>query len=110
MRISYWSSDVCSSDLVFMRVPGFCISGRKFIHIDPRFQGGNADRYFLDRMNAFPFTVGTAHSCGAIALVFQPDRKSVVSGTSVSVRVDLGGRRIIKKQIREVRNTPRFEI
>src|SRR3546814_18377719 len=26
------------------------------------------------------------------------DRKSVVSGTSVSVRVDLGGRRIMKKQ------------
>src|SRR3546814_11345832 len=27
------------------------------------------------------------------------DRKSVVSGTRVSVRVDLGGRRIIKKKI-----------
>src|SRR3546814_16138769 len=27
------------------------------------------------------------------------DRKSVVEGTSVSVRVDLGGRRIIKKKI-----------
>src|SRR3546814_19054152 len=28
------------------------------------------------------------------------DRKSVVSGKSVSVRVDLGGRRIIKKKLR----------
>src|SRR3546814_12478818 len=28
------------------------------------------------------------------------DRKSVVSGTSVSVRLDLGGRRIIKKKTR----------
>src|SRR3546814_13617082 len=28
----------------------------------------------------------------------QPDRKSVVSGKSVSVRVDSGGRRIIKKK------------
>src|SRR3546814_16949861 len=28
----------------------------------------------------------------------RPDRKSVVSGKSVSVRVDLGGRRIIKKK------------
>src|SRR3546814_11328019 len=27
-----------------------------------------------------------------------PDRKSVVSGKSVSVRVDLGGRRVIKKK------------
>src|SRR3546814_18344352 len=31
--------------------------------------------------------------------VEQADRKSVVSGTSVSVRVDLGGRRLIKKKI-----------
>src|SRR3546814_12713979 len=30
---------------------------------------------------------------------FLPDRKSVVEGKSVSVRVDLGGRRIIKKKI-----------
>src|SRR3546814_14051710 len=29
---------------------------------------------------------------------FAADRKSVVSGKSVSVRVDLGGRRIIKKK------------
>src|SRR3546814_12919874 len=32
------------------------------------------------------------------------DRKSVVSGKSVSVRVDLGGRRIIKKKKTERRN------
>src|SRR3546814_19381321 len=36
--------------------------------------------------------------------VGQRDRKSVVSGKSVSVRVDLGGRRIIKKkQVRKKR-------
>src|SRR3546814_20993596 len=33
------------------------------------------------------------------------DRKSVVSGTSVSVRVDLGGRRIIKKKKKTDRRT-----
>src|SRR3546814_13376084 len=33
------------------------------------------------------------------------DRKSVVSGTSVSVRVDLGGRRIIKKKKKEIEQT-----
>src|SRR3546814_13863568 len=32
-----------------------------------------------------------------------PDRKSVVSGKSVSVRVDLGGRRSIKKKNREIK-------
>src|SRR3546814_20284108 len=31
------------------------------------------------------------------AVVYKGDRKSVVKGKSVSVRVDLGGRRIIKK-------------
>src|SRR3546814_13765575 len=31
-------------------------------------------------------------------IVRQEDRKSVVSGKSVSVRVDLGGRRILKKK------------
>src|SRR3546814_19225575 len=31
-------------------------------------------------------------------LAFEIDRKSVVEGKSVSVRVDLGGRRIIKRQ------------
>src|SRR3546814_21089085 len=36
---------------------------------------------------------------GANGVGFAPlDRKSVVSGKSVSVRVDLGGRRIIKKK------------
>src|SRR3546814_14962256 len=33
------------------------------------------------------------------------DRKSVVSGKSVSVRVDLGGRRIIKKKKKSKHNT-----
>src|SRR3546814_20226820 len=33
-----------------------------------------------------------------LALASTADRKSVVSGKSVSVRVDLGGRRIIKKK------------
>src|SRR3546814_12397242 len=37
---------------------------------------------------------------GAVVLgIERGDRKSVVEGKSVSVRVDLGGRRIIKKKI-----------
>src|SRR3546814_19918125 len=42
-------------------------------------------------------TVMTAGHGGASGR-FDKDRTSVVSGKSVSVRVDLGGRRIIKKQ------------
>src|SRR3546814_18828960 len=34
----------------------------------------------------------------ALATANAADRKSVVSGTGVSVRVDLGGRRLIKKK------------
>src|SRR3546814_14345075 len=35
------------------------------------------------------------------AAITAPDRQGVVSGKSVSVRVDLGGRRIIKQQTRK---------
>src|SRR3546814_2789571 len=38
---------------------------------------------------------------GAGARHYFGDRKSVVEGKSVSVRVDLGGRRIIKKKIKD---------
>src|SRR3546814_19374257 len=34
----------------------------------------------------------------------EPDRQSVVSGKSVSVRVDLGGRRIIKKKNKKTKH------
>src|SRR3546814_20316566 len=40
-----------------------------------------------------------------LVLLAIPDRKSVVSGKSVSVRVDLGGRSIIKKK---KKNTPKI--
>src|SRR3546814_14778640 len=36
------------------------------------------------------------------------DRKSVVSGKSVSVRVDLGGRRIIKKKTNQIKYNTRM--
>src|SRR3546814_11144223 len=37
----------------------------------------------------------------SLAIDAEKDRKSVVEGKSVSVRVDLGGRRIIKKKKKE---------
>src|SRR3546814_11699367 len=42
---------------------------------------------------------GTKEALFAALDRFRPDRKSVGKGKSVSVRVDLGGRRIIKKKI-----------
>src|SRR3546814_13971911 len=68
MRISDWSSDVCSSDL-------------------ERPRAWPLDALFDDRRPADRLGIRR----------WQLDRKSVVQGKSVSVRVDLGGRRIIKK-------------
>src|SRR3546814_3934519 len=70
MRISDWSSDVCSSDLSTSRTPNgaACARGSR--------------------------TIAASTPCGSGS----GDRKSVVKGKSVSVRVDLGGRRIIKQK------------
>src|SRR3546814_11213241 len=96
MRISDWSSDVCSSDL--------CEAGDAAWPLAPvRRTSGQADAQ------------GAGTDCGHAASVqgragagFQKpeltrsdgseDRKSVVWGKSVSVRADSGGRRIITKR------------
>src|SRR3546814_18367614 len=78
MRISDWSSDVCSSDL-----PGRLAAG-------------------ADRLARHRGGMGRRHRRRVPGLAAVPgghrDRKSVVLGKSVSVRVDVGGRRIIKKK------------
>src|SRR3546814_4609239 len=103
MRISDWSSDVCSSDLT--RV----LSDWIIVRVT-----ANPGEAFLDRMIAMvegakrgktPNEVALTILLVALTIIFLlvcvtllpfSDRKSVVSGTSVSVRVDLGGRRSIK--------------
>src|SRR3546814_16650727 len=104
MRISDWSSDVCSSDLHFahrrtardfecqrrrvdvvVRAVGeldFEVDDREADHVTIF---GRLAHALFDRWDIF------ARNVTAL------DRKSVVSGKSVLVRVDLGGRRIIKK-------------
>src|SRR3546814_11523315 len=106
MRISDWSSDVCSSDLAtgVDRSGGtqsHCLGGcRPLPHRHHRPERRRRDcTVRADQLRSV--------SRGGDQLVLrrgeqQPlrrDRKSVVSGKSVSVRVDLGGRRIIKKKI-----------
>src|SRR3546814_12396828 len=99
MRISDWSSDVCSSDLqesveredvqqesaksAVSQLAGARLpleAGSVVLGEDGHIQSAPANRPLAFRFAA----------CG--------DRKSVVSGKSVSVRVDLGGRSIIKKK------------
>src|SRR3546814_19128802 len=92
MRISDWSSDVCSSDLG-ARQPALRQLERK----RRRALGGRTRRQcrgISAQAAARSRYLHGRRRCPA----FGRDRKSVVSGKSVSVRVDLGGRRIIKKK------------
>src|SRR3546814_12170740 len=102
MRISDWSSDVCSSDLrnSFSYEDLLeCGHGRLF-------GPGNAQlplppMLMFDRITRIDGDGGANGKGSVVAeLDIRPDldRKSVVSGKSVSVRVDLGGRRINKKK------------
>src|SRR3546814_12049264 len=102
MRISDWSSDVCSSDLPPPR------RGR------PMGVWGGSRRTAMRQTSKRRASRedGGAKPPAPRASLYEDvtrriiaeleagrDRKSVVSGKSVSVRVDLGGRRIIKKKI-----------
>src|SRR3546814_6849130 len=60
---------------------------------------GDIVRYDDDQLPAVRYT-GALAGASAMASKDRPDRKSVVSGKRVAVRVDNGGRRIIKKKKR----------
>src|SRR3546814_11122109 len=109
MRISDWSSDVCSSDLVG--------NGQTLSQIAntlrPAGVGLNQMMVALLRANASAFINGNIHQLkrGAILRIPGSDELAALSasdaaarseerrvGKDVSVRVDLGGRRIIKKK------------
>src|SRR3546814_11202804 len=90
MRISDWSSDVCSSDLnAEGRAVGMlCNQG---LHLGD----GHAARLRHSRHLA----LGIVRRNLRIEAAARGDRKSVVLGKSVSVRVGIGGRLISKKKI-----------
>src|SRR3546814_14229478 len=107
MRISDWSSDVCSSDLDHALgdvendhhrecVVVGALELELLAQIDDRHDGAAQIDHALDEVRR----VGNARDGVVTAdlLDFENDRKSVVEGKSVSVRVDPGGRRIIKQQ------------
>src|SRR3546814_15134691 len=114
MRISDWSSDVCSSDLI-KRCSAPCvgrIGGDDYAALVAQateFLGGRSQaiqRDLAERMEAasaaLEFAKAAIYRDRIRALTHIPahqdiDRKSVGEGKSVSVRVDLGGRGIIKK-------------
>src|SRR3546814_13154143 len=118
MRISDWSSDVCSSDLRLIdrredhsrRLLNDTIIRRRdaqWAHftialgdIDPPHwtRAVTAFRHALDQT----VEPRQRHAVEGLSVHSRrhrtPDRKRVVSGKSVSVRVDFGGCRLIKKQ------------
>src|SRR3546814_14658032 len=80
MRISDWSSDVCSSDLAYVgrSTKSWLLMANRLLPKDGNLGSGGG----LHRDSPF------SHQ----------DRMSVVQGKSVSERFDLGGRRRIKKK------------
>src|SRR3546814_11633331 len=116
MRISDWSSDVCSSDL---RTPQYLTkaareaAGAKPLSMEEAMPDVYAElarvfdlleTHYRD-MQDIEFTVQqgklwllqTRSGKRTAKAAHKIERKSVESGKSVSVRVDLGGRRIIQK-------------
>src|SRR3546814_17857276 len=91
VRISDWSSDVCSSDLVL----GYrCAHSGMTLACAYRHEVETTCEYEAETVvgEDLAKTVFTTHATAG-------DRKSVVLGKSVSVRVDLGGIRCIKKKM-----------
>src|SRR3546814_12384324 len=108
MRISDWSSDVCSSDLpdgrqrrwraLFPLGPVARLLGR-YGRKQQRCPARPRDRRLADGRRGTAWrTCRARHRRGRQQDGSGRDRKSVVWGKSVSVRVNLGGRRIIKKK------------
>src|SRR3546814_12458592 len=114
MRISDWSSDVCSSDLaekllMLTDVEGLYtdwpdrtslvseIDTAALTPLLPRLETGMAPKLEAC-LRAVAGGVPSAHVIGG-----RVARRSVVQGKSVSVRVRLGGRRVIKKKHKNVK-------
>src|SRR3546814_16387563 len=91
MRISDWSSDVCSSDLAPSSMNNTLRLSRSAFFVGSPTLSRSAN-FVGERTKAFK----TSGASPALACAAR-DRKSVAAGKSVSVRVALGGRRITKK-------------
>src|SRR3546814_12754184 len=109
MRISDWSSDVCSSDLNVdrMRMAVMLDDGRSvafdfkdYAHIDHGYAATihKAQGMTVDRVQVLA-TPGMDRHGASVAMSRHRDRKSVVAGTDVSVRVDLERRRTTERKI-----------
>src|SRR3546814_11444023 len=92
MRISDWSSDVCSSDLAAASQD---TDAAKLVVAVVELQRKTTQR----------ISRGQCRIDGRVAAVAQARSEERRVGKDVSVRVDLGGRRIIKKKTKNVTTT-----
>src|SRR3546814_17079572 len=98
MRISDWSSDVCSSDLLIAGTDrGRWLGLHHLIERLGIVRIGRQRQQQCRRQRREGKDYGMLHEKS-------PDRKSVVSGKSVSVRVHLGCLRLIKNQPSHIHN------
>src|SRR3546814_16583444 len=101
MRISDWSSDVCSSDLNAATKPTAIIAVSSELSCARAFHRSRTvapSIVVMARKNENSAAVLRSTPSNSAPRMVAPDRRSVVQGKSVSVRVDLGGRRLIKKK------------
>src|SRR3546814_12341568 len=106
MRISDWSSDVCSSDLQSIQSLDWMTEETKqkalakLATFDPKIGYPKKWKDYSALVVKPDDLVGNAMRSAAVE--HARDRQSVVSGRRVSVRVDLGGSRmIIKKKTKQ---------
>src|SRR3546814_19160263 len=106
MRSSDWSSDVCSSDLAIISLSevevGVQDQNGADIYLDIPLSKEQLDKLIeaklTDSIESVRETMAKARLSSQDVDRVVLDRKSVVVGEGVSVRVDLGGRRNIRKK------------
>src|SRR3546814_11902288 len=110
MRISDWSSDVCSSDLEAEQrqlIQIAAAAGMRIIGPNAQgvanFQNGMVANFstMFTQLDPCDGPVAVVSQSGATGAAIYTDRKSDVEGQSVSVRVDIGGGRLIKTKKKE---------
>src|SRR3546814_18642417 len=104
LRISDWSSDVCSSDLTDSLCQGTrhrfgpCRSRHERRQHRRTSRAGTYGRYGIELRGRAQSPISHLARHQESLRRNGRARKSVVKGKSVSVRVDMGGRRVIKKK------------